>query len=496
MDPSTSESAASNAESALATPWRAWWASSAPATTANDGDHGVVDGGGQQFRGVLARTYSSASDYLSATFRRQSLSASAEEGHLLRESEALLAIIRSASEESAPMPPSSESTEAPPRPPALSAAADERLIAAHGTAQLPAELALFVSNAQLPVGAELCQMIAEIRREFPGAASHAPLPASTPSHFDGETSPSTSSRGAGGATPGGSAATAGEALRGVLRLGRSCSLSGRSTSSPAVGPEAAIGAALGAAIRRVHDGLASLFKTLEAHLPAMLREDPSSRQEARAQLEGAAHRALFSILSPLYLQAHAEEIGNLASRCHELRRVLPSDMHQLPRELWLLPASSLGPDPTPGAGGDGLCDLRAGKDGDPRLPYASAIQLLRTISFYRTPNDKAKVLLEACEEVVKCATRALRLHASAASPGHATALGADDLLPLVVYVLVRSGIYSLPAELAYVADFLGENRIHGKEGYALVSLQCACRVAGDLAWGRGLLLGATRPSSS
>ena len=41
----------------------------------------------------------------------------------------------------------------------------------------------------------------------------------------------------------------------------------------------------------------------------------------------------------------------------------------------------------------------------------------------------------------------------------------------------RSRVASLPAELAYVAEFL-DSRLHaGKEGYALVSLQCACRVA-------------------
>ena len=39
-----------------------------------------------------------------------------------------------------------------------------------------------------------------------------------------------------------------------------------------------------------------------------------------------------------------------------------------------------------------------------------------------------------------------------------------------------------------MCDFLPEGLHHGKEGYALVSLQCACRVAlGELAWGEGLL---------
>jgi hypothetical protein len=63
-------------------------------------------------------------------------------------------------------------------------------------------------------------------------------------------------------------------------------------------------------------------------------------------------------------------------------------------------------------------------------------------------------------------------------------------------VLVRSRIYSIPAEIHYAADFLGEALHLGKEGYALVSLQCACRVAVDLQWGDGLLEHAVRPSDA
>ena len=83
-------------------------------------------------------------------------------------------------------------------------------------------------------------------------------------------------------------------------------------------------------------------------------------------------------------------------------------------------------------------------------------------------------------------TRQLRTgsHAAGSEGG---ALGADDLLPLVVYVVIKAKAASLPAELAYVADFLAEGQVHGRQGYALVSLQCACRVASELEWGEELL---------
>ena len=43
-------------------------------------------------------------------------------------------------------------------------------------------------------------------------------------------------------------------------------------------------------------------------------------------------------------------------------------------------------------------------------------------------------------------------------------------------------------------QFLDERLQHGKEGYALVSLQCACRVVQELAWGEGMLRGASAPA--
>ena len=124
----------------------------------------------------------------------------------------------------------------------------------------------------------------------------------------------------------------------------------------------------------------------------------------------------------------------------------------------------------------------------PRLasPCAEAIRLLRTLTLYRTAREKARVLLQTLEVVVKCAQRALDLATSGtgATEWPSVLLGAEDLLPLVVYVLVRSGVERLPAELAFVADFLPQSMQFGKEGYALTTLQCANHVACELPYDR------------
>ena len=130
---------------------------------------------------------------------------------------------------------------------------------------------------------------------------------------------------------------------------------------------------------------------------------------------------------------------------------------------------------------------------------------------------RSQVLLETCEETVKCAQRELTLRAASAplcdeegssgggrGGGGAAAqgasrpspLGADDLLPLLVFVVVRSRVASLPAELAYIADYLPLADQHGQLGYAVTSMQCACRVALELNWCNDSLIAAAARSRS
>lgn len=490
--------------------------------------------------------------------------ASEEADRVLRESEALLALLQKSTTEAHECSMSSEL----PRPVSESSTknattcteeqgvalnnAVERLLAARGTPRLRQELAAFMSNAQLPLGAELCQIVGDFRRAHaltagPPRESGSPLDARPPGVVS--TAPPVEALPAGGAeaeagaasaAAAGVTAAAAVALERLLswRLTRPFSFSGGASfatsfassslsSAPAAASASAIVAAPGSAatapsalesaVHSAQAGLKTLRAKLDAQLPDELKSDDAAYAEARSQLDSALHRSLFSSIWPLYLATHSKAIDTLAPRCHELRMLLPCDLVQLPPELWLLPDGNGIAEPSSSSATNAaapddssaqlstaaaLAELRTGGAGgasDARLPYASAIQLLHTISFYRTPFEKAKVLLEACEEVVKCATRAFDLaKASAraraaddlASPeagGAHSALCADNLLPLFIYVVVRSGVYSLPAELAYVQDFLGEGLAHGQLGYALVSLQCACHYAQELSWGQGLL---------
>ena len=486
----------------------------------------------------------------------------------------------------------------------------ERAVETADAAVLRSELTAYVSDAHLPLGAQLCQLTAELRLAHGvEAVASASASAVTTSAAVGRSQPPAVAAAAGNTTTAASAVGAAAAappssppastrLEQLQLLHRQLQTrlphlslqvgswwrSASAESDPAAAPPSCAAAELAAAVRSVHEGLEQLRTRLVASiatLPAAVRADARALPEATRQLEAQLHRAVHGSMLGLYHRAHEAEMGALARRCHALRALLPCDLH-VPAALWQLPpaaaAEAEGPTlehsraPTmpeadddvsdygeahaaqeyggaalgdsaqlsparspahspshaparlpwsgaPLAGGvasaaeatasegtpltvlrpreSALYGLRACGASDARLPYVSAIQLLRTITFYRTPAEKANVLLQACEEVVKCAARALSLASAASSdggggsgshgPSSPAALGADDLLPLMVYVIVRSRVSSLPAELALVSDFLPAGQLHGREGYALVSLQCATRVACELTWSASLV---------
>jgi hypothetical protein len=52
-------------------------------------------------------------------------------------------------------------------------------------------------------------------------------------------------------------------------------------------------------------------------------------------------------------------------------------------------------------------------------------------------------------------------------------IGADDFLPLVTYIMIQANIPFIYSELEFIADFIPETHLLGKNGYLLVSVQAA-----------------------
>ncbi|XP_075289456.1 VPS9 domain-containing protein 1 [Opisthocomus hoazin] len=106
-----------------------------------------------------------------------------------------------------------------------------------------------------------------------------------------------------------------------------------------------------------------------------------------------------------------------------------------------------------------------------RPAYGSAVEDLRLIPLETCPRRKLDCIVRALRGICECAeeycgARDGRTPVSAA-------IGADDLLPILSYVVLRTGLPQLLSECAALEEFIHEGYLIGEEGYCLTSLQSA-----------------------
>lgn len=99
-------------------------------------------------------------------------------------------------------------------------------------------------------------------------------------------------------------------------------------------------------------------------------------------------------------------------------------------------------------------DLRIPKMFHYECPWPSAQAEIATISAYKTPRDKLQC-------VFRCATTIMNLLSLACDRG---VPAADDLVPVLVYVLIKANPPSLLSTVQYVQSFYA-NRLEGEEHY-------------------------------
>ncbi|XP_054272396.1 receptor-mediated endocytosis protein 6 homolog [Macrosteles quadrilineatus] len=99
-------------------------------------------------------------------------------------------------------------------------------------------------------------------------------------------------------------------------------------------------------------------------------------------------------------------------------------------------------------------DLRIPKIFHYECPWPSAQAEIAIISAYKTPRDKLQC-------VFRCATTVMNLLSLACDRG---APAADDLVPVMVYVLIKANPPSLLSTVQYVTSFYA-NRLQGEEHY-------------------------------
>ncbi|KAM8799234.1 VPS9 domain-containing protein 1 [Eudromia elegans] len=158
------------------------------------------------------------------------------------------------------------------------------------------------------------------------------------------------------------------------------------------------------------------------------------REQSQACIEAAFFPPLWPPLLALYRRV-------LRPREAALARAMERYRHAAPGELGLAPR---------------LCPA-----------YGSAVQDLRLVPLETCPQRKLECIVRALRGICE------RAEEEPCGAGRGPAIGADDLLPMLSYVVLRSGLPQLAAECAALEEFIPEGLLIGEEGYCLTSLQSA-----------------------
>ncbi|KAK1163469.1 VPS9 domain-containing protein 1-like [Acipenser oxyrinchus oxyrinchus] len=105
-------------------------------------------------------------------------------------------------------------------------------------------------------------------------------------------------------------------------------------------------------------------------------------------------------------------------------------------------------------------------------PYESAVQELRLIAKDCCPQKKLECIVRTLRLICECAEEYRTSHEPATLHSSA-AIGADDLLPILSYVALKSDLPQLVSECAALEEFIHEGYLIGEEGYCLTSMQSA-----------------------
>ncbi|TSK38480.1 VPS9 domain-containing protein 1 [Bagarius yarrelli] len=122
-------------------------------------------------------------------------------------------------------------------------------------------------------------------------------------------------------------------------------------------------------------------------------------------------------------------------------------------------------------------------------PYESAVQELKLLCKDCCPQKKLECIVRALRLICACAEHYRLLQENDPSPKTA-AIGADDLLPILSYVALRTELPQLVSECAVLEEFIHEGYLIGEEGYCLTSMQSALTYVESLHMGGALQLAA------
>eukprot|EP01114_Cavostelium_apophysatum_P021737 TRINITY_DN7667_c0_g1_i1.p1 TRINITY_DN7667_c0_g1~~TRINITY_DN7667_c0_g1_i1.p1 ORF type:complete len:652 (+),score=166.69 TRINITY_DN7667_c0_g1_i1:297-2252(+) len=171
----------------------------------------------------------------------------------------------------------------------------------------------------------------------------------------------------------------------------------------------------------------------------ILQKDPQLSEVVRTSVELALFSRFYQNLSELYKQRYEKEDTTYHDQCVRYKEVSPKQIG-VTREFWF-----------------------EGLDGP---PYEEVYRILSSLTTTRNPTNKLNILLESTKTL--CNT-VMKYHES--QLGTSVTIGADQLLPLLSYVLIKADIPFAYSEVMFMSDFISDAAIQGELGYTLATFQ-------------------------
>ncbi|XP_030780279.1 VPS9 domain-containing protein 1 isoform X1 [Rhinopithecus roxellana] len=211
---------------------------------------------------------------------------------------------------------------------------------------------------------------------------------------------------------------------------------------------------LKSAVEEIHSAIADRLLSLTL-LAFEGLNTAASKDRCLACIEEPFFSPLWPLLLALYRSVHRTREAAL-SRSMELYRNAPPTAIGIPTKL--LPQNP----EAKGATG---------------YPYCAAAQELGLLVLESCPQKKLECIVRTLRVICVCAEDYCPTPEATPQAGPqpiaAAAIGADDLLPILSFVVLRSGLPQLVSECAALEEFIHEGYLIGEEGYCLTSLQSA-----------------------
>jgi len=103
--------------------------------------------------------------------------------------------------------------------------------------------------------------------------------------------------------------------------------------------------------------------------------------------------------------------------------------------------------------------------GEEKPPYYSAIKTLQKICDLKSPRDKLGCILQTFKDTIQCVSDFWE------PKEREPVVGADDLVPIFAYVILRAQIPKLFSEMNFIWEFANDHEMNGKFGYGFATFQ-------------------------